>query len=127
MPGAIIVLECGGAQVAHLLCARVFGDVWMCHRGTFDCDGAFDAAGVAEYVKRREGRHLYLKHDFARDFKEVTNTELTAAHENQLKQSHGVATRRLRVSGYTSGQTYYVGLRPATGEVDAGDESDGFV
>ena len=84
-----------------------------------EVDAGFDAAGVAEYVKRSD-RCIYLKQDFAREFKEVNNQEFTTAHENQLKRSCGVVTRRLRTGGYTSGQTYYVGVRPAVGDGEEG-------
>ena len=84
-----------------------------------DCcelDPAFDAAAAASYVKDREHRFLYLKSNFCRDFREVHSIDFSTAHENQLKASHGVVTRRLKAGGYSSGQTYYVGLRATAGD-----------
>ena len=92
--------------------------------GTFvaeccDVDATFDAAAMANYVRRGEGRYLYLKSDLVRDFKEQHNSDFSSAFEGQLKANHGVVTRRLKVGGYQSGQMYYVGIRPAEhGEVD---------
>ena len=86
--------------------------------GTFvaeccDVDATFDAAHTAEYMKRGEGRYLYLKADLVHEFKEQHNAEFSSAFESQLKTIYGVATRRLKAGGYSSGQMYYVGIRPA--------------
>ena len=42
-PGATVMLAGDGSRMAHLLCARIRGDTWLCHRGTFR-DGALDEA-----------------------------------------------------------------------------------
>ena len=93
--------------------------------GTFvaeccEVDPAFDAAAAAEYMKRGDARYLYLKSDLAHDFKEQHNAEFSSAFESQLRAHHGVVTRRLKVGGYSSGQMYYVGVRPA----DHGEAAD---
>ena len=41
-PGATVVLGSGGARIAYILCACLREDVWLCHRGTLDHDGAVD-------------------------------------------------------------------------------------
>ena len=38
-PGATVLLAGDGPRVAHLLCAHIDGDTWLCHRGSFE-DGA---------------------------------------------------------------------------------------
>ena len=41
VPGNILALETGAARIPHILCARVSGSTWLCHRGTFD-EGTVD-------------------------------------------------------------------------------------
>ena len=35
LPGATVLLAGDGSRMAHLLCARITGDTWLCHRGSF--------------------------------------------------------------------------------------------
>ena len=35
-PGATVLLAGGGPRMAHLLCAHIDGDTWLCHRGSFE-------------------------------------------------------------------------------------------
>ena len=35
-PGATVVLAGDGSRMAHLLCAHIDGDTWLCHRGSFE-------------------------------------------------------------------------------------------
>ncbi len=40
-PGATVLLVGDGTRMAHLLCARITGDTWLCHRGSFQ-EGALN-------------------------------------------------------------------------------------
>ena len=40
-PGATMLSAGDGSRMAHILCARVSGDTWLCHRGSFE-DGALN-------------------------------------------------------------------------------------
>ena len=42
-PGGTVLLSGEGSRMAHLLCARVDGDTWLCHRGSFQ-DGALNTS-----------------------------------------------------------------------------------
>ena len=41
LPGATVILAGDGIRMAHLLCACIGGDTWLCHRGSFR-DGGLD-------------------------------------------------------------------------------------
>ena len=53
-PGSVVILQAqAGERLAHLLCAHVEGNRWLCHRGSFlggvfDVDNPFDAADLVE-------------------------------------------------------------------------------
>ena len=34
-PGATVLLAGDGSRMAHLLCAQIYGDTYLCHRGSF--------------------------------------------------------------------------------------------
>ena len=36
--GATVLLSGDGSRMAHLLCAHIDGDTWLCHRGSFQGD-----------------------------------------------------------------------------------------
>jgi len=40
-PGATVLLAGDGSRMAHLLCARISGDMWLCHRGSLQ-DGVLN-------------------------------------------------------------------------------------
>jgi len=40
-PGASVLLAGDGSRIAHILCARISGDTWLCHRGSFQ-EGALN-------------------------------------------------------------------------------------
>ena len=42
-PGGTVILSGDGSRMAHLLCAKVVGDTWLCHRGSF-LDGALNTS-----------------------------------------------------------------------------------
>lgn len=42
-PGGTVILSGEGSRMAHLLCAKVVGDTWLCHRGSFQ-DGALNTS-----------------------------------------------------------------------------------
>ena len=42
-PGGTVLLSGEGSRMAHLLCAKVDGDTWLCHRGSF-LDGALNTS-----------------------------------------------------------------------------------
>ena len=42
-PGGTVMLSGEGSRMAHLLCAKVDGDTWLCHRGSF-LDGALNTS-----------------------------------------------------------------------------------
>ena len=44
-PGATVMLAGDGSRMAHLLCARIRGDTWLCHRGSCR-DGALDESNL---------------------------------------------------------------------------------
>ena len=44
-PGATVILAGDGSRMAHLLCARIRGDTWLCHRGSCR-DGALDESNL---------------------------------------------------------------------------------
>ena len=35
--------------MAHLLCAHIDGDTWLCHRGSFDADGKLNKTDPLNY------------------------------------------------------------------------------
>ena len=41
--GGTVILSGEGSRMAHLLCAKVDGDTWLCHRGSF-LDGALNTS-----------------------------------------------------------------------------------
>ena len=47
-PGATVLLAGGGPRMAHLLCAHIDGDTWLCHRGSFE-DGKLDETDPLNY------------------------------------------------------------------------------
>ena len=53
-PGGVVILQAqAGERLAHLLCAHVQGNRWLCHRGSFlegvfGVDNPFDAADLVE-------------------------------------------------------------------------------
>ena len=48
-PGATVLLAGDGPRVAHLLCAHIDGDTWLCHRGSFDADGKLNKTDPFNY------------------------------------------------------------------------------
>ena len=44
-PGSIMMLDVGDTRRAYILCAHVYGDEWLCHRGTADAEGELDLSG----------------------------------------------------------------------------------
>jgi len=47
-PGATVLLPGGGSRMAHLLCAHIDGDTWLCHRGSFE-DGKLNETDPLNY------------------------------------------------------------------------------
>ena len=49
----VALITCNGERMEFLLCAHIYGDRWLCHRGTLvngklDCDNPFSPDGLAE-------------------------------------------------------------------------------
>ena len=47
-PGATVLLSGDGPRMAHLLCAHIDGDTWLCHRGSFE-DGKLNDTDPLNY------------------------------------------------------------------------------
>ena len=48
-PGATVLLSGDGPRMAHLLCAHIDGDTWLCHRGSFDEHGKLNDTDPLNY------------------------------------------------------------------------------
>ena len=46
--GATVLLTGDGPRMAHLLCAHIDGDTWLCHRGSFE-DGKLNTTDPFNY------------------------------------------------------------------------------
>ena len=47
-PGSTVLLAGDGPRMAHLLCAHIDGDTWLCHRGSFE-DGKLNETDPLSY------------------------------------------------------------------------------
>ena len=49
LPGATVIVAGDGIRMAHLLCASISGDTWLCHRGSFRDSGLDESDPLNEH------------------------------------------------------------------------------
>jgi phage/plasmid-associated DNA primase len=96
-----------------------------------DLDASFDVAKMSVYNKHQptrngppDHRYLYLAAKLADDFKELHGVEFSTLHKHQLLHTYGVGQARLR-NGYSSAQSFFVGLRERIDDDEVGNNDDG--